>query len=150
MSDKRTIVALSIHLGVEQTSHLKAHYFQTSLCFSLFLPFISSTFLSFLSQIFHLSFSSFSLFFLFLLLVPSFPCFLIMPFRLLCFNGFLLNGNFCGIYKHCTIQIIYCRYLNTDDKTLDQFACTPQMQEHFLAIQKCFDIIGFSQEVQAC
>eukprot|EP00795_Rhopilema_esculentum_P013516 gene13516-4397_t len=38
------------------------------------------------------------------------------------------------------------RYLNTDDKTLDQFACTPQMQEHFLAIQKCFDIIGFSQE----
>ncbi len=42
----------------------------------------------------------------------------------------------------------FFRYLNTDDKTLDQFACTPAMQEKFLAIQKCFDIIGFTQEVE--
>jgi len=38
------------------------------------------------------------------------------------------------------------RYLNTDYQTLDQFACTKQMQEKFMIVQKCFDVIGFSQE----
>ena len=40
-----------------------------------------------------------------------------------------------------------CRYLNTDELTLAECACTSEMQVRFTQVQQSFEVIGFSAEV---
>lgn len=40
-----------------------------------------------------------------------------------------------------------CRYLNTDELTLAECACTSEMQVRFTQVQQSFEVIGFSAGV---
>ena len=44
-------------------------------------------------------------------------------------------------------MIFFVRYLNTDELSLSEYACTSEMQDKFTQVQQSFEVLGFTAEV---